>query len=461
MKGISRHFDDMAGEYDGWKKKNEYYYDTLKKFIQRHVAPGSKVLEIGCATGEVLACTAPSKGVGIDVSPKMVEMARRKYPDLDFECSAIEDFKSDEKFDYVIMVDLLDHVYDIPAVFRSLHKFCHQRTKIIATIINPWWEPLLHMAEKMKAKMPEGPHNFVERRNLVKMFDFLDFTIRSTGYLLLLPKRIPFLSDIVNRLFPKVWGINKFSSVHYIILRPTPSNDTDLGFGCSVVIPCYNEEDNIAEAVKRLPKMGKRTEIIVVNDGSKDRTADVVKELQKEMPDLRLIDYSPNRGKGYAVKQGFDAAAEEIIMILDADMTVMPEELPMFFDLLNKGICDFVNGTRMVYPMQDKAMKAANFFGNKIFGLSMTFITEQNITDTLCGTKALYRKNYRRIKMGADKWGDFDLLFGAARNGDRILEMPVHYMARKAGQSKMKALSHGMHLLSVTWRGFKEIVLGL
>jgi glycosyltransferase involved in cell wall biosynthesis len=204
--------------------------------------------------------------------------------------------------------------------------------------------------------------------------------------------------------------------------------------------------------------MGKRTEIIVVNDGSKDRTADLVRELQKDRADLKLIDYSPNCGKGNAIKKGFEAATEEIVMILDADMTVAPEELMRFFQPLNKGICHFVNGTRLIYPREDQSMRFLNQLGNKCFCFLMTFLTGQTLTDTLCGTKALYKSDFQHIKMGLDKWGDFDLLFGAAKAYNRILEVPVHYKSRKSGESKMKSFQHGLHLLRACYLGFCELI---
>ncbi|HNX91460.1 MAG TPA: glycosyltransferase family 2 protein, partial [Candidatus Omnitrophota bacterium] len=366
-----------------------------------------------------------------------------------------------EKFDYILLLNVLGYSYDVTEVLENVHKFCHSTTKIIITTTNPWWRPLFTLSEKLKIKMPFGPYNFIEKRNLTKIIEAMDFSINSSGFLALCPKKIPLLSYIANKVLTRVGVINKLSFVQYMVLRPVPENKTDLNMGCSVIIPCYNEAGNIAQAVKRVPKMGSNTEIIVVSDGSQDETADIVREMQKDMPELKLIDYSPNHGKGYAVTTGFNAATQDIIMILDADMSVMPEELPRFFSLLNKGVCDFVNGTRLIYPMQDQAMKLANLFGNKIFSFIMTFLTGQNLTDTLCGTKALYKKDYKRIKMGVDKWGDFDLLFGAAKNGSRILEVPVHYMSRTAGTSKMKALSHGIHLMKVCFRGFKELVLEL
>lgn len=455
---VREHFDKIAQDYDKWKTKNKYYYQNIKTFIDRIVRPGSKILEVGCGTGEVLASLNPSYGVGIDISPEMVKLAKQKFPQHTFIASPIEKFESEEKFDYIIMVDVVDHVYDMMDVFDSIYKLCHPGTRIVLTTINPWWEPILHFMEKLGAKMPEGPHNFIEKRNIAKMLSFQNFSINYSGYLLLFPKKIPVLSFLANTLGTRIWGLNKFSSVQYMVIQPGPPNTTDLGYGCSVIVPCYNEEGNVQELIRRVPKMGRQTELIIVNDGSKDQTAERVRQMQKEFPNVKLIDYSPNHGKGYAVKQGFDAATQEVIMILDADMTVPPEDLPRFFHPLNQGICQFVNGTRMVYPMEGQAMRFLNLLGNKLFGLIMTFITGQELTDTLCGTKALYKKDYKYIKMGLDKWGDFDLLFGAAKLGCKMMEIPVHYKARVAGKSKMKTFQHGMHLLGASLRGLRELV---
>ncbi len=455
---VERHFDNVAPEYDNWKKKNAYYYDTIKAFVRRNVRPESKVLEIGCATGEILHATRPAHGVGIDISSKLIKIASKKFPKYTFTHTSIESFESDEKFDYIILVDVIHHVYDIMTVFEEIYKFCHPQTKIIITVINPWWEPVLKVMEKFEAKAPDMLLNYFERRNIGRILELLNFSVVQMGCLLLFPKNIPILSYLANSIGVKLWGINKLSFVQHMTVQPTAENKTDLGFGCSVVIPCYNEEGNIVEAIKRVPPMGKRTEIIVVNDGSSDRTAELVRELQQENPDLKLIDYSPNRGKGNAIKAGFESATEEVIMILDADMTVAPEELPRFFDPLNKGLCQFVNGTRLVYPREDASMRFLNQLGNKVFCLLMTFITGQTLTDTLCGTKAMYKKDFKSIKMGLDKWGDFDLLFGAAKMGNRILEVPVHYKSRKAGVSKMKSLEHGLHLLRACFLGFRELI---
>lgn len=455
---VRQHFDKIGSDYDKWKQKNTYYYQTIKSFIRRQIRPGTSVLEVGCGTGDILAIVKPSRGVGLDISPEMVRLAQAKQPQYQFVCSAVEDFRSQDKFDFIILADGLDHVYDIIDVFLCLSHLCHPQTRIILTTINPWWGSVLSLAEKVGLKMPEGPHNFIEKKSIARILELCNFTVNYSGYLLLFPKNILLLSYFANTLGTRIWGLNKFSFVQYMIVQPLPSKETNLGLGCSVIIPCHNEEGNIEDAIRRIPKMGSKTEIIVVNDGSTDKTADKVRALQKEFLDIQLIDYSPNRSKGHAVHLGLESAKQDILMILDADLSVLPEELPRFFEPLNRAQCQFVNGTRMVYPMEKQSMRTLNLFGNKLFGLMMTFITGQNLTDTLCGTKAFYRWDYKYFDKGMDRWGDFDLLFSAARMGLKILEVPVHYKERRSGKSKMKTFRHAFHLLRVMFEGFHRMV---
>ena len=456
---IESHFDAIAQNYDFWKQKNAYYYDTIRTFIARSIPEGSRVFEIGCGTGEILASMKPGVGFGVDISAEMVKIAKEKYPQYTFIHSAIEDFQLDETFDYIIMVDVIDHVCDILKVFENVHQFCHPTTRIILTTANPWWDPILSIAEKLGAKMPEGPHNFIEKSNLSAMIDMMDYSVSYSGYLLLLPKYIPIISYLTNSLGVRLWPIKKLSCVQYMIIQPMARNEVSLGLKCSVIVPCYNEEDNIEEAVRGIPQMGKETEIIVVNDGSTDGTTTIIKSLQREYNNLKLIEYEPNCGKGYAIQQGFKAATNEVLITFDADMSVPHDELPRFFNMLDKGICQFVNGSRMIYPIESQAMRTLGLFGNKLFSLILSFIIQQNITDTLCGTKALYKKDFERMRWGLDKRGNFDLLFEAAMIGNKIMEIPIHYQARQSGERKSKTFLHGLQLLKACVQGFRKLVL--
>lgn len=230
-------------------------------------------------------------------------------------------------------------------------------------------------------------------------------------------------------------------------------------YSCSVIIPCYNEAENIQEAVERVPQITEFTEIIVVDDGSIDDTAEIVTNLMADRDNLKLISYSPNRGKGPAVRAGFDAASGDVLMILDADMTVPPEHLQKFYNPIAEGRADFVNGTRFVASMEDKAMRKLNWFGNKMFALLFSWLLGQKLTDTLCGTKALLRSTYQNIDMNHCRWGDFDLLIGAAKLDLKVVEVPIAYKRRLAGESHMKPFKHGLLFFRTFVHGVRQVKL--
>ena len=194
-----------------------------------------------------------------------------------------------------------------------------------------------------------------------------------------------------------------------------------------------------------------------MDDGSSDGTAAAVKpELNRDI-DVRVISYSPNRGKGAAVQMGFDAAKNDIVMILDADLTTHPEELGPLYEAFAHGRAEFVNCTRLVYPMEGGAMKFANYVGNKLFTILVSVIMDARVSDTLCGTKAMFRSDYRHMVMGRDPWGDYDFLFGAAQQRLVIRELPVHYRERVSGISKMNSTKHTINLLRMCWKGFWQV----
>lgn len=269
------------------------------------------------------------------------------------------------------------------------------------------------------------------------------------------PRRVPLLGSVLNALLPEIPVLRYVSAIQYITARPRRARPP---LSCSVIIPCHNEANNIVECVRRTPDMGVWTEIIIVDDGSKDETRHRVQEIMKVDARVRLIACDQNHGKANAVRAGFEAARGDVLIILDADMAVMPEELPKFLKPLQNGAADFVNGTRLVYPMQKHAMKLANFLGNKAFCFLASWILRQRVSDTLCGTKAMMRRDYELMPRGGqERWGDFDLLFGAARLKLRILEVPVHYQERRADHSKMRVLQDGWLFLRACLYGWRML----
>jgi len=461
---IHRHFDKIAVQYDHWKQRNWYYHDTLKRFFGACVGPEDSVIEYGCGTGDILASVQARRKVGLDLSAQMTRIAREKHPDIEFRQHDGEQVCPEpEQFDVAILADIIDHITDILKLYGSVNRALKRGGRMCISTINPLWDPIFKIAEKLGQKMPEGEHNFVPNRHLIGFLELRGFRLVKRGAAMLVPRRIPGISGFLNRYAPGLPLLNRLCVVQTLVAEKieewTPGADAEAEQSVSVVIPCYNEEGNIEACASRVPDMGRFTEIIVVDDGSADRTSETATALAQKDKRVKLVSYTPNHGKGYAVKQGFDSAQGDILMILDADMTVPPEELPLFFGAVAHGKADFANGTRMIYPMEQQAMRFLNLMGNHFFSVLLSWLLGQRISDTLCGTKALRRADYQRIPMGADKWGDFDLLFGAAENRLRIAEIPVHYKQRVAGESKMKPFMHCLTLLRVCFRGFLRLKL--
>lgn len=453
---VRQHFEVIAPNYDQWKKKAWYYHGQLKQLCSRFIPPHKRVLELGCGSGDILAALKPRVGVGIDISQKMVRQARKKYPGLKFYRQDLYRLRLKQKFDYVVLVDVLDHLPDIYVALRQIKKVCTPQAQVILTTINPVWEPVLDVAEKLRLKMPEGPHNWVPHADLRNLLELAGFKITTSGFSLLAPKYIPRISDYLNQKMVR-WGFwQNLGAVQYFVCQKQPRRKVRK-LACSVIIPAFNEAENISQCIRRVPNIGKVTEIIVVDDGSIDTTAQVVQKICSRDKRVSLIRLPKNLGKVWAVKAGFDAATGEVLIILDADMAVPPQELIWFYDLIATGQADFVNGTRMVYPMEHQAMRQLNLWGNKMFGTAFSWLLGQRVTDTLCGTKALLKNDYAKIKLGGEPWGDFDLLFGAARLKLNLKEFPVHYKKRVAGESKMKLLRHGFRLMLMCFRGLYEL----
>jgi len=381
---IKEHFDSIAGVYDMHKRRNAYYHNKIKKLVCSAIPAGKKVLEIGCATGDLLNAVSASYGVGIDISPNMIQAAKKKYPHLKFYVSSAEVIRIDDKFDYIIASNLLDYLADIEPVLENIKKLLNVDGKVIITTVNPVWEPVFRMGVRLKLRTPDTIRNFITNKDILNMLELHGFQVMREGLKVFLPKYIPALSAFVNFIIPELPMLRQLCVIQYSVAklkRPkTP-------LSCSVIVPCHNEEDNIAACLRRIPRMGEFTEAIVVDDGSSDATADKVRAVLNPDIEIKLISYKPNRGKGHAVKEGFDQATGDVLMILDADMAVMPEELPRFFKPIEEGLADFVNGSRIIYPMQRKAMPILNYVGNKIFSLVLSWIMGQRISDTLCGTR--------------------------------------------------------------------------
>jgi len=451
---IKEHFDSIAESFDKDRSRFGYYHKCVFKIYKTFIPEGQNVLEIGCATGDLLNALNPSRGVGVDLSDGMVNIASNKYPQLHFHVMSAEDLKLNEKFDYVLAANVLDYLEDIGSVLDNLKSMLVTDGKIVITLVNPIWELNFRFWERFYLKTPAPQKNLITNKDMVNLFETNGFEVIKERLGMFFPLNIPIISQVFNFIIPEIPMLRQLCAVQYIVAKPKRSKQA---LSCSVIIPCYNEKSNIADCLRRIPPMGVFTEAIVVDDGSTDMTSMMVCQDLNNAIRIKLISYQPNQGKGHAVKAGFDSAQGDVLMILDADMTVIPEDLPKFFKLFEEGKADFVNGTRMVYPMEKKAMNPVNYIGNKIFNLMLSWIMEQRVSDTLCGTKAMFKKDYKKIHMNDKSWGDFDLLFGAAKLCLKLREVPIHYKMRIADESKMKVIKHGWPLLMEVCQGMKEL----
>ena len=451
-----KYFDSIAYDRAKWRKRGAYYHSELEKYLRFLIPSHSSVLEIGCGTGELLAALNPDRGLGVDISPKMVEVARKNFPSLQFEVGDLENLQIDEKFDYVVLVEVVGHVDDIQLAIKELHKVCKPETRLIIVYYNYLWEPILKFAEFIGLRMKQSLQHWLPLDDISNLLYLNDFDVIKKGYRFLLPIYIPFISTFFNKFLTNMPFFWKLSLNEILVARPFGTRKKPEETTCSVIIPCRNEKGNIEQAVLRTPDMGKHTEVIFVEGHSKDGTLEECERVKNKYPqrDIKVL-IQDGKGKGDAVRKGFSSAKNDVLMILDADLTVPPEDLPKFFDTIVSGKGEFVNGSRLVYQMEKQAMRFLNLLGNKFFSRAFTYLLEQRIRDTLCGTKVLWRMDYLKIITGRnyfgdfDPFGDFDLLFGAAKLNLKIVEIPIRYRERTYGTTQISRFRNGLLLLKM------------
>jgi SAM-dependent methyltransferase len=454
---LTEYFDSIAERWDHWQERNRYYHQHIKQLLQFLIPQHAAVLELGCATGDLLHAVQPSAGVGVDISSAMIQQARKKYPHHTFHTMNAEQLSLNQTFDYVVMSDLVGHLHDIQQALEKTHRVMTPRSRLIITYYNFIWEPILLLAEKLRLKTPQPHQNWVNTHDLDNLLDLADFEIVRSGYRLLLPKNVLIFSWLFNKYLSQLPFLRKFCFVRFIVARPRVQEPHPERYSVSIIIPARNERGNIETAVQRIPKMGRKTEIIFVEGGSNDGTFDEIKRVAKAYNKKRTIRYcvQSGTGKANAVREGFARARGDILMILDADLTVAPEDLPKFYNALAANRGEFVNGSRLVYPMEKQAMRFLNLLGNKFFSMMFTYLLDQKFKDTLCGTKVLFKSDYDKLAANRsyfgefDPFGDFDLIFGAAKQNLKIVEMPIRYAERTYGETNIQRWRHGLLLLKM------------
>lgn len=460
--------DRIAPAFEKWRQRNDYFHVEDERYTAfLATGLGGKVLDLGCGNGDLLASLEPEIGLGIDFSEKTVEAARARHPDLEFKLGDVEDplllTSLEGPFDLIVLSDTIGELEDVQSTLLHLHALCHDETRIIIAYHSQYWGPFLKTAESMGLKRPSPPQNWLSSADIAALLDLAEFEIIMREWRQLIPLRLFGLGRVINRFIAPLPFIRKLCVRSYLVARSTRVEPMD-NPSATVVIPCRNEKGNVEPAINRMPPFCDDIEVIFVEGGSSDGTWDEIERVIASRPDLDIKALKqPGKGKGDAVRAGFDAARGDILMIQDADLTAPPEDLPKFYNALVARRGDFINGTRLVYPMDSEAMRFLNLVANNIFSLTFTWLLNQRFTDTLCGTKVLTRENYVKIAENRsyfgefDPFGDFDLILGAARLNMKVEEIPVRYRARQYGSTQISRFRHGLMLLRMTIFAFMKL----
>jgi 2-polyprenyl-3-methyl-5-hydroxy-6-metoxy-1,4-benzoquinol methylase len=438
----------------------QYYWNEITSYINYFSHEDNSVLEVGCGNGDLLASISGSVKTGIDFSEEYIGWARERHKTkgIDFKVMNAHALDLGRTYDLVILSNLLGTVNDIQSVLTQVKKCCHPTTKIIVQYYNPLWQPIIKFAEWLGLKQKTPVHNWLATQDINNLLYISGMEVYRNSKRLLFPFRIPVLSFLLNKYIAKFPLFNFFNLNHYTFAKLNTEERPEKfasKYSVSVIIPARNESGNIENAVLRLPQFGKHIEIIFIEGNSTDNTWQRIQEIQKKYAlthDIK-IGQQKHKGKADAVREGYAMASGDIVMILDADLTVPPEDLPKFYNALASGKGDFINGTRLVYPMEKQAMRFLNYLGNHFFSLAFTWLLEQRYKDTLCGTKVMFRSDYMKLTKNQkyfgnfDPFGDFDLLFGAHKLNLKTVEIPIQYRERTYGTTNISRFRHGLILL--------------
>jgi 2-polyprenyl-3-methyl-5-hydroxy-6-metoxy-1,4-benzoquinol methylase len=430
----------------------------------RRLIPGeARILEVGVGSGALLAGLPNRVRHGIDALEDAVDSAARLDPAMHVSLGDALTYRSADKYDAVICDRLVHSVSDVQSLLTNVTRLLEDEGRIYLTCFNFLWSVPLMIGDRIGMAEPSPPQNWLSESDLVNLFALADLEPVRFEDRVLLPAPVPLLSNVLNRVGAHL-PVTHYAAMYRVYVlrkrkatRPPPK--------VTVVIPARNEAGNIARAVNETPVMGRATEVIFVEGGSSDGTYEKIEEVMRDYRgplELKLY-RQQGKGKGDAVRVGFKHATGDLLMILDADLTVPPEDLPKFYDAMVSGITDYIQGTRLVYPMEDEAMRFLNKIGNAFFAKTFSFLLDQLIKDTLCGTKVLWRADYDRIAANRevfgdfDPFGDFDLIFGASRLNLKIMELPVRYRNRTYGETNIQRFRDGLLLLRMSLLAARKI----
>jgi len=444
-----------------------FYQKLLQHYYKFLVPPGKRILELGCGHGDLLSSLKPSFGLGLDFSEAMIRQASKKHSRLYFVQADVHDLPIGQPFDVIILSDLVNDLWDVQRVFEKLRNITHPGTRLVLNFYNNLWRLPLSVVKWLGLGADVLEQNWFSPYDIYNLLKLSGFEVVHHRPTILLPFRIPFLARFMNRFLANLPPFSWFTLSNIVIARPDPARyESNLRepSSVSIIIPARNEAGNIENILRRVPQLGRQTELVFVEGHSSDNTFETIKKLIERFPDRKCkLFKQTGKGKGDAVRLGFQKAEGDILMILDADMTVPPEDLSRFYNAIVGGRGEFINGVRLVYPLEDQSMRFFNILGNKLFSLAFHWLLGQPIKDSLCGTKVLWNKDYQSIAKNRqyfgnfDPFGDFDLLFGAAKLNLKIAEMPIRYRARTYGTTNIDRWRHGWLLLRMVFFAARRI----
>lgn len=459
--------DRLAPVREWWIQRNAYFYQEDRRYMRFLVPEGLRILDVGCGTGDLLASLRPAYGVGIDFSSEMIRLAKERHPEYKFHVVDIEDDEAmasvEGTFDVIVLSDVIGALDDCETALINLKRLCTQDTRLIVAYYNTMWEPVLKLGEIVKLKMPQAQQNWLSTEDIENILNLAGFQVVKREWRQLFPRSLFGVGTFINRYLAPLPVLRRACLRNYVIARtePEPSSTSR---SVSVVIPCRNERGNVRYALQRMPKFCDDLEIIFVEGNSTDGTLEEIQRVVRDYSsyDIKILTQD-GVGKGDAVRKGFAHARGDVLMILDADLTVPPEDLPKFYRALVSGKGEFINGSRLVYPMEQNAMQFLNLVANRLFSWVFSWLLNQGFTDTLCGTKVLFQRHYHQIVANRkffgefDPFGDFDLIFGACKLNLKVVEVPVRYRSREYGSTQIARFRHGWLLLRMVWFAFRKL----
>lgn len=420
----------------------KYFYSLLRKYVGFYTANKQSVLEIHYE-GQNNILPKNNQTKVITRNP-----LKQSLDDLLVIIEA-------ENPDVILCNSSLHNEQDLQEFLAFLSSSLPPHSRLIFNYYSNLWKPLANLASSIGIRKKSKTQNWITKEDIKNLFHLSNLDQIRTESKVVFPFYVPLFSVLLNRIIANIPLFNSFSMVNIVIARPLTIKKNKYSY--SILVPARNEEGNIENIVNRVKNLNYPVELIFVEGNSTDNTWNKIQEVKEQHPNYPIKTFRQDgKGKGDAVRKGFDHAENDILVILDADLTVPPEDLPKFFDAieLNKG--EFINGSRLVYPMENEAMRFFNLIGNKFFASVFSFLIGQAFKDTLCGTKVISRKNYAALKQNRkyfgdfDPFGDFDLIFGATKLGLKIVEVPIRYRNRVYGDTNISRWKHGLILLRMS-----------